>query len=55
MYNYTDILIFIILISIILIFAHIYYNYNCNNKEQKNESIDEKYTRVLKEIIKRYF
>ena len=54
MYDYSNILIFIILISIILIFAHIYYNYNCNNKEKINETINDKYDRKLKEIIKKY-
>ena len=51
---YENILIFLILIGIIIIFAHIYYKYNCKNnqKDIKKETIDEKYTRILKDIIK---
>jgi hypothetical protein len=52
--NYENILIFLILIGIIIIFAHIYYIYNCksNEKDFKAGTIDEKYTRILKDIIR---
>ena len=51
---YKNILIFLILIGIIIILAHIYYSYNCkyNQKDIKKETIDEKYTRILKDIIR---
>jgi len=51
---YENILIFLILIGIILIFAHIYYIFNCKNNQKDviKETIDEKYTRILKNIIK---
>jgi len=50
---YENILIFLILISLIIILAHLYYIFNCKNnqKDIKKETIDEKYTRILKDII----
>ena len=51
---YKNILIFLILIGIIILLAHIYYSFNCKNnqKDIKKETIDEKYTRILKDIIR---
>lgn len=53
MSNYEDLLIFLIILGTILILAHIYYRYNCQkNIKKRKETEEEKYTRILTQIIK---
>jgi hypothetical protein len=55
MYSYENILIFIIILGVILIFANIYYKYNCDKQNNQIETEQEKLTRILNETIKQYF
>ena len=55
MYSYDNILLFIIILGIILIFANLYYKYNCDKKNNLIETEQEKLTRILKGIITKYF
>jgi hypothetical protein len=55
MYSYDDILLFIIILGVILIFANVYYKYNCTKENKVKETEEEKLTRILKGIIKQYF
>ena len=47
-----NILIFLIIIGLILILAYIYYTNNCEYTKKIKETEEEKYTRILKRIIK---
>ena len=55
MYSYDNILLFIIILGVILIFANIYYKYNCDKQIIVKETEEEKLTRILNGIIKQYF
>jgi hypothetical protein len=47
----TDLLIYLIIFGVILIFGYIYYNYNCLIIKQSKE---DKYMKILKDIIKNF-
>jgi hypothetical protein len=47
-----NLLIFLIIIGLILILGYLYYTNNCEYTKKIKETEDEKYTRILKRIIK---
>ena len=49
--NSEDLLIYLIIFGVILIFGYIYYNYNCIIDVQSTE---DKYKKILKDIIKKF-
>jgi len=59
MNNYENILIYLIVFSIIILMANIYYMYDIHDKDKSiikpKETIIQKNTRILEDIIKKNF